>query len=78
MSSHGRSILIVLNFMRSDLGHMGPIGAAIEPIGLILVRNLEKTKFSELGVPSVEMTLTPCMSILHAAKASQIPYNAKI
>ena len=57
----------VLNFMRCPNGQKSNKNSKIN-------RNI---KFSELGWPGVEILSGPRGSILHATRASQLPYNAK-
>ena len=40
-------------------------------------QKMSEKKFSEWGLPGVEIVGAPCESILHTTRPSQLPYNAK-
>ena len=41
-------------------------------------KNVGGKKFSELGLPGVEILSGACTSILHLSRGSQLPYSEKI
>ena len=63
-----------------------PVGASSVQSGPVLgawvlsfakISNIYKNKFSELGLPGVQIVSEPCGSLLPTIRASQHPYNEK-
>ena len=53
--------------------------AIAELLGQVMekLEKIKNIKFSELGLPGVGIVGAPRRSLLHTAKGSQLPYNAK-
>ena len=53
--------------------------AIAELLGQVMEKpkKIKKIKFSELGLPGVEIVGAPRRSLLHTVRGSQLPYNAE-